>query len=1404
MIQYLKHKKWRKIIAQSGLFDTQYYLFTYPDVRKADIDPIMHYIKHGAAEGRNPNRDFDTKFYLNSYDDVRKSGLNPLVHYVLYGRGEGRNNMALKENKSIFKNKTAKEKKSFELHDKKLKNKFEHDVITDFYEDKILFNYEGEIKPIAFYLPQFHEVKENNLWWEKGFTDWTSCKYASKWYDDHFQTRIPHPDMGYYNLLNTNTLHKQARLAKEYGIFGFCFYYYWFSGKMILEKPLELFLSDKSININFCLCWANENWSRRWDGSDHEILMEQKYKNGEDVEFIKNISKYLKDSRYIRYEGKPMLLIYRKQQLPDAVAMTKAWREWCRENGIGEIYLVAVQTYQDYSNPTKFGFDAAVEMPAHLQNKEYNTKCNNIKTYYGFNGVIDSYRDYYFSVANKRKRHKGDYTIFKNAILKFDNAGRKRDKSHIFTNFSFDIFQKWTIDNIYYARKELPINSRFIFFNAWNEWAEGTYLEPDTKYGYAALNSIGRALKEVEPLNFRKNKNTKYEASRILLLDTPYDRADQLYVKPKSIAVHAHVFYIDWLDELIGYLNNIDYVFDLFITCIDTEVKREANRKVAKLLKVDKLHIEIVQNRGRDIAPFFVTLKEKIVNYDLVCHVHSKKSFDNWRLYLLDRIMGLGVNRIINELSNDESVGIIHPQTYPEFVSLENSGSNKKHMTDILDRCGYHVLDIDNIRFPAGTFFWAKVDAIKPLLNTGYTIADFPSEPLPNDGTLAHGIERVIDIVVSKQKYKSIFTLLKDDVIQFPKKSLSERNSFMQTTAYTEISFYKKINETKNNIVYFDIFDTLLTRPFYEPEELFNYMLPRVEAIVGKKINNFTNQRIYADTYARSKIKNKDIDISDIYRSLEKLLGITSSQANRIKALEIGCELSMARPREVALDMLKFAKTKKLKIVLLSDMYLTKDVIKKMLNKVGISDLMYDELLVSSFTGMRKDSGSVYKYLLEKERSKKHFVIGDSLHSDVVVPLKNGFTSFHLPSKSDLIKRLFVKNNLSMLSFPLKENEISPAGLIAERLFCKTISFQENLFSNQKDIGYICFGPLLYQFIKKSHEIAVEMNIEKLLFLTREGVVFKKVYDLMKPRLKNPIDSSLLYASRVMSNSLQSGRPDFIDQIIDSNLYFDGRIDEFFYGRLGYQLTDTDNKKLKSLQINLNTKYCLPKDRNLIVRVFKTLESSILKTLNMQKKIFLNYLSHVVVEKSAVLDIGYSGTVQKNINSMISAKTFGLYIMSKSGHNDTDKTCMFNQYLGGSDRLKEVFLKYSIYYEALLTSSTPPIIAMDENEGGFKPRYMNCTYSSKYLELLNNVHDGILEFISDVINRFDELPDFNFESTLWTFKDFLDNPNSLSDIRLLLDLEMDDLYTGNNMLKFFDDPRFFQNLKFALESKNEN
>jgi hypothetical protein len=335
------------------------------------------------------------------------------------------------------------------------------------------------LKLIAFYLPQFHEIPENNLWWGKGFTEWTNTKKAQPLFPGHYQPREPHQDY-YYDLTDETARKWQAEIAEKYGIYGFCYYHYWFKGKRLLEKPFNEVLSSGEPNFPFCLSWANEPWTRRWDGSEHDVLMAQDY--GEEADWKEHFDYLLtafEDERYIRVDNKPLFLIYRPGSIPKCEEMLQYWQNLAKQNGLDGIYFV--KTISGFQIPEVKGFSASVEFEP-LYTVFHHLYFKNIMDY-----------DQIWSRIVERTESKNDSKTFLGAFVDWDNSPRKRKTGLILKGATPEKFTHYLTKQIKNAQNR---NCEFLFINAWNEWAEGTYLEPDKKFGYQYLEAVKKALED--------------------------------------------------------------------------------------------------------------------------------------------------------------------------------------------------------------------------------------------------------------------------------------------------------------------------------------------------------------------------------------------------------------------------------------------------------------------------------------------------------------------------------------------------------------------------------------------------------------------------------------------------------------------------------------------------------------------------------------------------------------------------------------------------------------------------------------------------------------------------------------------------------------------------------------------
>ena len=357
------------------------------------------------------------------------------------------------------------------------------------------------IKAIAFYLPQYHPIPENDKWWGKGFTEWTNVTKAKPLFPGHYQPHLP-ADLGFYDLRLPEVQQAQANLAREYGIYGFCYYHYWFNGKHLLERPLNNILASGKPDFPFCICWANENWTRRWDGLEREILIKQEYGEEDDRQHIQWLSRLFQDSRYIRIDGKPLFLVYRANNIPNPRKTTEIWREEATNLGVGDIFLCRVESFPgEHDDPSTIGFDASVEFQPDWTQMVWSSKQSihwKILRKLGFAGkVYSDHKIYEYSVVVEKMLAKPNvkYKRFPCVTPSWDNTARRKNNATILHNSTPKIYERWLKKVIQKTASNKSIE-KIVFINAWNEWGEGNHLEPCQKWGHAYLEATRKVLVE--------------------------------------------------------------------------------------------------------------------------------------------------------------------------------------------------------------------------------------------------------------------------------------------------------------------------------------------------------------------------------------------------------------------------------------------------------------------------------------------------------------------------------------------------------------------------------------------------------------------------------------------------------------------------------------------------------------------------------------------------------------------------------------------------------------------------------------------------------------------------------------------------------------------------------------------
>jgi lipopolysaccharide biosynthesis protein len=352
------------------------------------------------------------------------------------------------------------------------------------------------LRLIAFYLPQFYATPYNDEWWGKGFTEWTNVISGRPHFRGHYQPHLP-ADLGFYDLRLAEAREAQADLARGYGIFGFCYYHYWFRGRRVLERPLDGILTLGKPDFPFCLCWANHNWSRTWEGGDDEILIRQEYSHEDDRDHIRWLTHVLRDPRYIRIEGKPLLLVYWVEALPCPQKTAEIWRAEARKAGIGDLFLVSVESNHGTGpqDPARFGFDAALQFEPnkiHSSLSLFRRVARRIKVVFR----RDAIRSYAQTYRHWLAQEPPSYRRFDSVFPMWDNSARRKSRgANIFVGSTPELYEQWLRAAAQRAEADTT-GSKWVFLNAWNEWGEGCHLEPCQRWGRSFLEATGRVQAE--------------------------------------------------------------------------------------------------------------------------------------------------------------------------------------------------------------------------------------------------------------------------------------------------------------------------------------------------------------------------------------------------------------------------------------------------------------------------------------------------------------------------------------------------------------------------------------------------------------------------------------------------------------------------------------------------------------------------------------------------------------------------------------------------------------------------------------------------------------------------------------------------------------------------------------------
>ncbi len=793
----------------------------------------------------------------------------------------------------------------------------------------------------------------------------------------------------------------------------------------------------------------------------------------------------------------------------------------------------------------------------------------------------------------------------------------------------------------------------------------------------------------------------------------------------RSIAVQLHLYYVDLLEEFCEYLSNIPYPFDLYVSVQKGEDTDAIEKRLKRIKNVSEVIVRENQNRGRDIAPVYVLFREEIEKHDYFLHVHSKKSMyrgseqSTWRRGMLEGVLGSSslIKRIFYLFeNNDPKIGLFFPETIELPLMAHGWLKNERIGKELLASFGYHPYE-DLFNYPTGSFFWAKIDAVRPLFDRKFTYEDFPEEKGQTDGTLAHALERVVAHVCRGRGYEFAIGDNRDKMVRIG-------NSYKLYRPNFNADIEDVCKELKRySIVSFDIFDTLITRKIYEPDDLFIMM----GEIINKRYRiacNFLEARKKAEEAANKKLGAKTT-IHDIYAELQDNTVFTKQIAEDIKQLEIDLELELAIPRKEVVKVYNELLRVQKRIILTSDMYLTSDIVKRLLDKCGITG--YEELYISCETGLRKDNGTMWAMIVEKYKGADIIHVGDNLTSDIQLAGDVLKSTYYIINPRTAFK---LCETYREYQEPINNRTISTSlalgKIINELLYNNPFNLRGNgvpVIEDGSDAGAIIAGAVFTCFLQ--HIVIEQPEDAVLLFLSREGYALQTMYEAYcEGKGIKPLESHYFLSSRRAASVSALKDTDDMEILFEQD--FDGKYKVFLDERFGIDISD---EKFGQEEIHL------PEQKQQAKLALKPYYEQILMNSEKEREAYLSYIYSLIsddkLDKAVVVDLGYSGTIQYYLSKLLDKKISGAYMCTGRNVRPEKLGCRVNTIYDFDYKTYEIHgLQHeSAFLEAILEAPYGQLKCFKQEDGKSIPQYKESKPVGNNVVLMQQ---GISDFAKDI------------------------------------------------------------------------
>lgn len=822
-----------------------------------------------------------------------------------------------------------------------------------------------------------------------------------------------------------------------------------------------------------------------------------------------------------------------------------------------------------------------------------------------------------------------------------------------------------------------------------------------------------------------------------------YPAASPIEQLQLRVGIMIHVYYADLLDELARYLARLPVPFVLMISVTDEIAKAAAMTCCARLPRLQTLHVEVVPNRGRDIAPFLLTFREEILALDVVCHLHTKKSLysgqeqDRWRRYLFDGLLGSAerIAWILGMFQAMPQLGMIYPESFVSVPWWAHTWlSNVDRARELGARLGIGVDPTAYLDYPAGSMFWARTTALRPLYDLELPLDAFPSEQGQTDGTTHHTIERMLGLVVPRHGMV-LGILPADGSTQL--RSEGERNWH----AYFSAPLAHKIGMAAIDaqIVSFDVFDTLVWRPFLHPSGARGYLAHLVERKFG--VTDFALLRTRAEDIARAQHRG-DVDCALIYAAMARLRELRGASVEAIQALELETEKRLLQPRRAVVEAAHELERTGKRVIAVSDMYLGTEELTDVLPPSATA--VIQAIYVSCENGWRKDTGEAWRQLpqVENVRPGDWLHVGDNEHADVQLPQALGFIHpVHALRSSALLELVPALRSLRPRPAQLDRwQDQLWLGLVANH-FNELADFHPDAFGHQLTIeapdtlGYAVLGPLVLDYSTWLARLALERGAHSVLFLSREGYLLQRAFQHLQrstPRL-DAIRNRYLLVSRRAANTFALRTVEDLADVFAAP--YTGSLENLLRARLGSRVAAAVAGKL-ARTANTSDVF-LPEMNTQLVDLLRPVAAEILRVASEERETYLEYWASQAGDGATIVaDIGYAGTIQSRLTKLTGQPLGGAYFAAKQavdqlGENHGWACARFHD-ARNVDNVERPVMQYHLLLEAMLTAPEGQFSHFERRDGMLVPVYSSNAMSEAQWNVIERIHAGCLRFVDDV------------------------------------------------------------------------